>query len=181
MDPTTVERFFEELVESGPLFPAAGHAGVVIGRNSLLACVGGGDANGRLRTPPGLVMSLAPRGRGAIPDNLETLAQAAGGSAPALHRLCTGSAPALHHGQHPKSTGPGSPRPQPGRKRGQPVPLPRRRPRSEWLRGMLTGERQPPAAFRDRRFDPRRSGPASEPGSGGQGRRQFALPSGFHC
>ena len=38
-------------------------------------------------------MSLAPTGREAIPDNLETLAQAAGGSAPALHRLCTGSAP----------------------------------------------------------------------------------------
>ena len=38
-------------------------------------------------------MSLAPRGRGAIPDNLETLAQAAVGSVPALYRLCTGSAP----------------------------------------------------------------------------------------
>ena len=119
-------------------------------------------------------MSLAPTGREAIPDNLETLAQAAGGSAPALHRLCTMDSIQNPPGRgvHVRSL---------GRKRGQPVPLPGRRPRSEWLRGMLTGERQPPEAFRDRRFDPRRSGPASVPGSDGQGRRQFALPSGFHC
>ena len=52
-------------------------------------------------------MSLAPTGRGAIPDNLETLAQAAGGSAPwtasKIHRAGESTSAALAENEASRS------------------------------------------------------------------------------